>query len=118
MMERSRSGVQHLPQKLKLAGSRDIVSDPVDEVSERNPSSHIGPDPVKDPMRFCDWAFSLLGHVNVFRFSEGGFMLVAENGERTRGDTLAVALLAMLERQGAHNRHLLYPETKEDSRAA
>lgn len=117
-MQEESGRVAAVAAKLKLAGSRGTVIGPIGEVSERNPSSYIGPDPVKDEMRFCDWAFSLLGHVTVFRFSEGGFMLLAENGERTRGDTLAVALLAMLEQQGVNNRHLAYSETKDDSRAA
>lgn len=118
MQEQSGRKVQQSPQKLKLAECRvrGTVLGLIGEVAERNPCLDIGPDPVKEAMSFCDWAFSLLGHVAVFRFSEGGFMLLAENGERTRGDTLAVALLAMLERQGMNR--LVYPDTAADSRAA
>lgn len=120
MQEHSTRDLQLSPQKLRLAEShvRGAVLGPVDEVAEKYPTLDVGPDPVKEAMSFCDWAFSRLGHVAVFRFSEGGFMLMAENGERTRGDTLAVALLAMLERQGMTRCRLAYPETADDSRAA
>ncbi|PRZ46762.1 hypothetical protein BX589_13216 [Paraburkholderia fungorum] len=120
MQEQSGMGLQQSPQKLKLAGSsaRGTVLGPIGEAVERKPSFDVGPDPVKEEMRFCDWAFSRLGHVAVFRFSGEGFMLLAENGERTRGETLAMALMAMLEQQGLNSRRLVYPETKGDSRAA
>ncbi|MGP8432744.1 hypothetical protein ACT2FY_38270 [Paraburkholderia fungorum] len=120
MQEQSGKGLQQSPQKLKLAGSsaRGTVLGPIGEAVERKPSLDVGPDPVKEEMRFCDWAFSRLGHVAVFRFSEGGFMLLAENGERTRGDSLARALLGMLEQQGLNDRRLVYPAAADDSRAA
>lgn len=119
MQQQSEKDVQPSSQKLKLASTPDrgTVLGPIGEAAQKTQSDN-GPDPVKEEMRFCDWAFSRLGHVTVFRFSEGGFMVLAENGERTRGDTLAAALLAMLEQQGLNHRRLVYPETKDDSRAA
>lgn len=98
-------------QKLKLAdaGGCDLVSGRTSEVTESEVSADTRPDPLVDEARFCDWAFSRLGHITVFGFTGGGFMLLAENGERTRGESLALALQAMLERQGYDGRRLVYP---------
>lgn len=57
------------------------------------------PDPHTEEARFCEWALGKLGHVTVFAFARGEscpFMIVADNGERTRGKTLAIALQEML----------------------
>ncbi|MFT4063657.1 hypothetical protein [Paraburkholderia sp.] len=119
MEQQSEKLVRPPVQKLKLAHApeRGMVLGPIGEVAQRT-SSDDGPDPAKEEMRFCDWAFSRLGHVAVFRFSEGGFMLIAADGARARGHTLAMALLAMIEQQGLNHRRLVYPETKGDTRAA
>ncbi|SAK89340.1 hypothetical protein AWB81_04734 [Caballeronia arationis] len=119
MQQQSGKVVGPSSQKLKLANARErgTVLGPIGDITQRT-APESGPDPLKEEMRFCDWAFSGLGHVTVFRFSEGGFMLLAENGQRARGDTLVVALLAMLERQGLNNPRLIYPETGSASRAA
>lgn len=107
-------------QKLKLADASDRsatlgrIGDSIDAEGVGG----VGPDPVADEARFCDWAFSMLGHVTVFRFVDSGFMLLAENGERTRGETLALALQAMLERQGCNGRRLVYPAAARVERAA
>jgi hypothetical protein len=119
MHQQSEKTVGSPTQKLKLADACEPSTMPgsIGEAAQRA-ASDSSPDPVKEEMHFCDWAFSLLGHVTVFRFSEGGIMLLAENGERARGDTLAAALLAMVEQQGLSNRRLVYPERNDTSRAA
>jgi hypothetical protein len=119
MQQQSEKVVGSSSQKLKLANAceRGTVLGLIGDIAQRT-APDSGPDPVKEEMRFCDWAFCRLGHVTVFRFSEGGFMLLAENGERARGNTLVKALLAMLEQQGLNHRRLVYPETGSASRAA
>ena len=45
--------------------------------------------------RFCQWALRQLGHVAVFAFSEcsdSTFLVIAETGQRAKGNTLAAAL--------------------------
>lgn len=72
-----------------------------------NATSVEGPDPHTEEARFCEWALEELGHVTVFAFARGEtcpFMIVADNGERTRGKTLAIALQEMLNCQGISTR--------------
>jgi hypothetical protein len=45
-------------------------------------------------------ALRQLGHVSIFAFATGEFMLIGPGGERVRGDSLAGALEEMLYRLG------------------
>lgn len=56
--------------------------------------------PCSAQARFCEWASKKLGHVTVFAFEgldDPGFMVVADDGHRASGKTLAAALYALLE---------------------
>lgn len=49
--------------------------------------------------RFCQWALRQLGHVAVFAFSEcsdSTFLVIAETGQRAKGNTLAAALFDLV----------------------
>lgn len=120
MHKQSGKAMAPLAPRLKLADTLDraLTQEHVSAQKEERYVTDSNPDPIKEEMRFCDWAFARLGHVAVFSFTEGGFMLLAENGERTRGDTLAMALLAMLEAQGLDTRRLMYQGVGDESRAA
>ena len=100
--------------------SRNVAVSSLQKLKLADPgvSADTRPGPQVEDARFCDWAFSRLGHISVFRGTGGGVMLLAENGERTRGESLALALHAMLERQGCNGRGLVYPATACDERAA
>ncbi|MEW9585162.1 hypothetical protein [Paraburkholderia sp. DGU8] len=53
--------------------------------------------------RFCQWALRQVGHVAVFAFSECGdssFLVIAETGQRAKGDTLAQALFELINQVG------------------
>jgi hypothetical protein len=107
-------------QKLKLADVSDCTTLPgrIAEVPDGEVSANTSPDPILEEARFCDWAFSKLGHVTVFGFAGGGFMLLSVDGERTRGESLALALQAMVELRGRSGRRLDYPVPACVDRAA
>ncbi|WP_109480610.1 hypothetical protein [Paraburkholderia sp. C35] len=102
--------------ELQQEGERDCPEAIEASRSSATYNKHLMPACHDDSI--CERAFSALGHVTVFGFGDGSFMLLASNGRRVHGTTLVSVLLTMLQLEGLQVPLLEYPMISGNEQAA